>query len=534
MIISAGEMADKWADSQTFSTAVHFDEVRKVALPAGEAVVSGWYLLRFLDHTFYVGESVNLRARMSQHATKWGTEISTVRLLPQVASKQELKRRERILTRELEALGVPLRNVVNASMDGDRDALEELIPATAQRRWLADPHAFNAADATPLKAMAAQEIRYSTAARRYHEKTDAAVSTELLRTFLESCVPVPRATEFQYWSVSTGTFGGRRRLCVSVGSMEVFVLGENLSGFLNVRRSLLAPNPKAEYAFQRQHPRARLEHTEYRDADGDVIAVECPTPESMLGVLNDPQIVAAAARLILDIMRKHACIYTRNHCPQLVQSIYPGDRSNNVLPSGTSTETTVPGPPIAAPLFPDTVHPDMAVHDGSMPSADSDELGDIVCYWLVPPGPKKSRRNQPEDFLTRGEWRMDPHPRFEAKVADMLPGERIAVRTRRNTSGDDVPFDRRGNLVSVMDFHLTGTITANPGDGCSVSVAWDPAPAHPRQYYLYTSQDTVWTLARGMHWIWEDLIAFAFDGKPQRNLDDLRNNPFWSDRFGDR
>ncbi|UAK34917.1 hypothetical protein K8O92_14455 [Nocardia asteroides] len=84
--------------------------------------------------------------------------------------------------------------------------------------------------------------------------------TALLRAFSDSSVPVPRATEFQYWSVSTGTCGGKAPFCVSVGAMEVFVVSDDLSGFLNVRRSLLIPTAEAQREFLRRHtpPRKAL------------------------------------------------------------------------------------------------------------------------------------------------------------------------------------------------------------------------------------------------------------------------------------
>lgn len=528
---SSGSAAENWADSRKFCPAICFADARTVALPPEQPVLSGWYLLRFHDDSFYVGESVDLRGRMAGHRAKWGDEIATVRFRPEMASKQELKRRERVLTHELEALGVPLRNVVNASVTSGRDALDELLPPSEQDRWLADPQTYNAADATPLKPMAAQEIRYSTQARRYHAKREVAEVTALLRDFLDSSVPVPRATEFQYWSVSTGTYGGKRRFCVSVGAMEVFVVDENLSGFLNVRRSLLGSTVDAEREFLRRHPGVRLRHRAYADAGSDVISVQCPTLDSLQRVVDDPQVTTAAARLVIDVMRKHFCTYTRNHCPQLVQSAYP-EHPRPLLPSESGTESAEAEP--QPPAFQDSAESldDAAV--GALLTPDADDLGDIVCYWIVASGSKKLSRNQVQDFLTRGEWRMDPNPRFEAKVADMLPGERIAVRTRRNVADDDIPFERRGNLVSVMDFYLTGTIVANPGDGCSVSVVWDPVPNRPRRYYLYTSQDVVWRVARGIRPVWDDLIGFVFDGKPQQNVDQLRNADWWAERFGDR
>ncbi len=209
---------------------------------------------------------------------------------------------------------------------------------------------------------------------------------------------------------------------------------------------------------------------------------------------------------------------------------------------------------VDVPEVVDPEHPLPALLEGSLtgkpggptepaPQAHLDEVrrsnsaegkaGDLVCYWIMSPGPTHTGRNQIRDFIERGEWRMDPNPRFESKVADMLSGERIAVRTRRTTV-DDVPFDRRDERVSVMDFELTGTITENPGNGCSVRVDWDPEPPAPRRYYLYTSQDTVWALVRGKTPVWDDLIDFAFEGKTQQNIDFLRNHPYWRDRFGDR
>ncbi|MEV6769678.1 GIY-YIG nuclease family protein [Nocardia sp. NPDC051030] len=526
-------LAGSWADSHIFSAATAFADARTSALTLKQAVQSGWYLLRFLDDTFYVGESVDLRARMGGQDRKWGEEIATVRFRVEAASKQELKRREKILTRELETLGVPLRNVLNASIEAGRDALDELLPAAEQNRWLRDPRGYNAADQTPMKSMAAQEIRYSTSARRYHDKPEEAAVTAVLRTFLEACVPAPRATEFQYWSVSTGTYNGRRRLCVSVGKMEVLVVNENLSGFLNVRRSLVAPDRRSERELRRRHPDTTLHHAVYDDAGTDLVLLSSPTLDGLQRLLDDPQVTAAAARLVFDVMQKHFCKYTRYHCPQVVQSVYPGYpramHEQSGIEVGHAVTEVVP-----APFYAEADDAPANTPEGEVAAHNDEEAGDVICFWIVTAGPQKSGRNQTRDFLARGEWRMDPDPRFESKVAAMLPGERIAVQNRRNVASDDIPFDRRGNLVSAMDFHLTGTISSNPGDGCSVRVAWDAATVVPRRYYLYTSQDTVWVMARGLRATWDDLIGFVFDGKPQQNIDALRNAPRWSGRFGDR
>lgn len=498
--------AAEWADGWGFHSEVAFDQVRSIVLPANQSRLSGWYLLRFADDTFYVGESVDLRSRMLGHAGKWGDEIRAVRVLARLASKQELKRVERELTKELEAIGVSLRNVVNASIAVGKHPLDELLAEDEQERWLADPREYNSADRTPLKGMREQEIRYSTAATRYQERPAADAATTLLRTFLEACVPVPRATEFQYWAVSTGTLDDRR-CCVNVGGMEVFVLGSK-GGFLNVRRSLVASGFRGGGALKLRHPGITVRKRDYRDGAGDVVSLHSNTMAGLRGLLSDERVTRAAAQLVLDVMRKRFCVYTRYHCPQLVQLVY----------SDFARETA------AATVAGDL--PDASEPLTETPPPDVEELGDVRCYWIVGRGGVDIN-----DIVRQREWRMAPNPRFEAKVMDMLPGERVAVRTRRNTK-DDIPFDHRDNLVSVMDFELTGTIAHNPGDGCSVGVDWDPIPAAPRRYYLYTSGDPIWPVVRGVTTPWDDLIGFAFDGEPQQ-IDLFRNAPFWAERFGD-
>jgi 5-methylcytosine-specific restriction protein B len=231
--------------------------------------------------------------------------------------------------------------------------------------------------------------------------------------------------------------------------------------------------------------------------------------------------------LVLDVMRKHFCVYTRYHCPQVVQFAYPEyPRPATPAASAAASVDNSPEP---------TTNDDAEITGKIMPHRESDDVAQLdedECYWIVGSGSKRSGRNQVEDFLASGEWRMDPDSRYEPKVVDMRVGERIIVRTRKNVT-DDVPFDRRDNSVSVMDFSLRGVITENPGDGCSVKVDWEDADPRLGRYYLYTSQDTVWPVARNVRPEWDDLIAFAFDDQDQ-DIDYFRNLRFWAPRFGDR
>ncbi|MGB3772174.1 MAG: GIY-YIG nuclease family protein [Rhodococcus sp. (in: high G+C Gram-positive bacteria)] len=533
MTQSVEKTVAQWADRKNFGPSILFGDVRTTALPPHGPRVSGFYLLEFDNGTYYLGESVDLRSRMAGHKAKWGDEITSVRLFEVAASKQELKRTERALTHDLGAAEVPLRNVLNASITTGVDALGELLSDDEQNQWQSSPVDYNSRDMTPLKNISAQAVRYSTAARRYAEHPRHDDVTAVLRKYLEGCVPAPRATEYQYWSVSTGTYAGSphpRRFCVSVGKMEVCVVNAHkaddaaLAGFVVVRASIL-DGEFSKSTFDSKHGSITRRESKYEDAGGDATVLHADSLEALDNLLSDPAVQMAAGALVLDVMRKHFCVYTRYHCPQLVEMVYPDfERAGQQSDRG------------GALLVDNAVAPDSQDTDEELPDSSTveeiEDLGDVEIFWIVGAGSQKSKRNQPTDFESRSEWRMDPDSKYERKVADMRPGERIAVRSRRNIS-QDVPFDNRGLPVSVMDFYLRGVITHNPGDGCSVAVEWEKPPTTPLRFYLYTSQDTVWPLVAGWNSWADQLIEFVFQNKPQ-DVDATRNAPFWAERFGDR
>lgn len=137
--------------------------------------------------------------------------------------------------------------------------------------------------------------------------------------------------------------------------------------------------------------------------------------------------------------------------------------------------------------------------------------------------------DQTQRFLTEGIWEVNnPSNNEIAHVKSMNVGDRIAIKAtyvRKN----GLPFDNRGEIVSVMGIKATGTITGNPGTGLTVDVKWNQK-SELREWYFYTYQRTIWRVLPG-EWAADGLIEFAFDGKPQ-DIDRFRNAPFWKERFG--
>lgn len=139
-----------------------------------------------------------------------------------------------------------------------------------------------------------------------------------------------------------------------------------------------------------------------------------------------------------------------------------------------------------------------------------------------------STDDQTERFLAEKIWENGYDDKLLDKVRSMRPGDRIAIKSSY-TRKHDLPFDARGQTVSVMAIKAIGTITENLNDGKRVRVDWtrvEPA----REWYFYTHRGTIWRVLPG-EWVTDGLIAFAFSNKPQ-DIERFRNAPFWRERFG--
>ena len=136
--------------------------------------------------------------------------------------------------------------------------------------------------------------------------------------------------------------------------------------------------------------------------------------------------------------------------------------------------------------------------------------------------------DQTPRFLSEGIWENGYDDKLLDIVRSMRPGERIAIKSSY-TRKHGLSFDSRGRAVSVMGIKAVGTITENLNDGKRVKVDW--AKVEPvREWYFYTHRATIWRVLPG-EWMSDDLIAFAFEGKPQ-DVDRFRNEPFWRERYG--
>ncbi len=155
-------------------------------------------------------------------------------------------------------------------------------------------------------------------------------------------------------------------------------------------------------------------------------------------------------------------------------------------------------------------------------------MSEPPAYWFV--GAAYGRRDdQTSRFVDEGIWENGYDNRYLDLVKSIRQGDRIAIKStyiRKN----NLPFDNRGQIVSVMAIKAIGIVTKNLGDGRRLEVDWTRLEK-PREWYFYTYRVTIVKVQLG-DWKTDALIAFSFDQKPQ-NIDRFRNAPYWKDRFGD-
>lgn len=137
--------------------------------------------------------------------------------------------------------------------------------------------------------------------------------------------------------------------------------------------------------------------------------------------------------------------------------------------------------------------------------------------------------DQAPRFLAEGIWENGCRDRYLDAVRSIQVGDRIAIKSAY-TRKHGLPFDNRGQSVSVMAIKAIGTVKENLGDGRTLKVEWESFDP-PREWYFFTGRVTVWRVLPG-DWATDALIGFTFEGKSQ-DINRFRNAPYWRERFGD-
>jgi 5-methylcytosine-specific restriction protein B len=159
-------------------------------------------------------------------------------------------------------------------------------------------------------------------------------------------------------------------------------------------------------------------------------------------------------------------------------------------------------------------------------STKPEGAGAQVCWFVG--AAYGGNNDQTPRFLDEGIWENGYQDKYLDAVRSIQPGNRIAIKSSY-TRKHDLPFDNRGQSVSVMAIKAIGTVTENKGDGRRIKVDWTRLES-PREWYFFTHRGTIWRVLPG-DWATDALIKFTFDDKPQ-DLDRFLSAPYWRERYG--
>ena len=149
-------------------------------------------------------------------------------------------------------------------------------------------------------------------------------------------------------------------------------------------------------------------------------------------------------------------------------------------------------------------------------------------YWFVG-AVWDGTDDQTSRFVQEGLWENGYDDKYLDDVRAMQPGDRIAIKSTYTRKGG-LPFDNRGEPVSVMAIKATGTVTENSGDGKTVRVDWSDGEDPPREWYFTTYWKTVHRVTAASDWKTDGLIGFAFEGQRQ-DLERFLHDPRWRHRY---
>jgi hypothetical protein len=291
----------------------------------------GIYLLVLANERFYIGQAVDVVRRFAQHA-KTHERIEKFSFIP--TAKSKLDAQEKALIFAAENAGLTLVNVVHVSNTYGESDLDDLVSPDELTAWLKAPFQKNGADfaTQPIALPMAHVARFEANYARFKDNPFFKTATVLLYRYLDSAVPFPRRTEYTFWAVSclpsTNRYTFPRLLCLSASVMELFCLGyykdpelaEELWGFLNVASDVLFDAYGSEAKFQQAYPQIVVRRISYRDAGQHQVNLLALSQHDMFDLLNDEAVTKAAAELCVRLIRKRATIYSKFHCPQLVDA----------------------------------------------------------------------------------------------------------------------------------------------------------------------------------------------------------------------
>lgn len=289
----------------------------------------GIYLLKFTDELFYIGQAVDVVRRFSQHRRNYD-DIQGFSFIPVV--KDSLNEVEKTLIFDAESFGFKLKNAVHVSSILGNTDFDLLMSISEQEAWFSAIPQFTTWGNQPkITLPESQLVRFSKNYDQFIKHPASQSALTLLRQYINECVPVPRRSEYSFWSVScmpsTNKDTWPRLFCVNAAMMELFIVGwekntDSLWSYVTVDDEVLSAYWPSPDDFLVSFPNVEFISRGYRDAGQNQITLRCNSIEGMANLLTDVGVCKAAGALNIRVMREKANFFMKFHCVQLANQVF--------------------------------------------------------------------------------------------------------------------------------------------------------------------------------------------------------------------
>jgi hypothetical protein len=292
------------------------DGVSLSALLGPGVPICGVYILEFDDGTEYVGQSVDFLSRFAWHRRHQPGKITAVSLAQ--VCLDGLDQAERAVIQTREHRGAKLRNVDLVGLPLEGAALDLVVDKEVQAEWLVGAeNGLLLGERADMPVTPAMERKHKMMRRR----SDYADIVQAIASYVGQVIPWPHRTERRFWSVTAmpstnHTRNHHRVFALSINNVETLVMFEERDGptedwrpfwFLNVASDVTLPEPVRRDTVLTSH---------YTSA-GTIQQIWSDEPFKSF-----PEVVAAARKLAIGLLRKGHGMMSKNHNIMLANDIF--------------------------------------------------------------------------------------------------------------------------------------------------------------------------------------------------------------------
>lgn len=300
--------------------------------------VPGLYVLAFSDGAFYAGKTNDIKQRFCSHSRNHGDiDFLAFKSLPVKLQDTE----EKPLIQHLKKNNILLRNIQFISNPDTPRELDFMIASANQDLWI---QTGICSDQEHRQVNDEQRYRYT---RKHQSLAKLSIYPEIckfIKAYANVGLIAPKMTEMSYWCMtvwpSPSGYVGRKTnqeyVRLNIGNCEVLTIGKNwvFEGthpgpffVFHVANSVFTDlkKPLKTYLSENHTGALTLTHR-YVSMGEDQMSIAAFGFEKAKELISDPFMQKAIRVGNLGLMRKRACLYSQNHCFDMADVIFEGER----------------------------------------------------------------------------------------------------------------------------------------------------------------------------------------------------------------